>query len=322
MKIVKPSVKTINDFYNEKIDSTIFYPQEARKIELAGRTCYDSFSKMNELDSDTNFCKNIIKSKHFSVLEFAHAILSVDSEVYDELRYANFKFLNMTECNDNYLISGNIRAWRGFVKTADCSSVLKEYILFKFINNEDYNPLFADIPWNDEINISDVSYNIKFETDYDLCEDERLMHVYYHFVVETDRAVLAELTRHRTMSFAVQSQRYVNYKKGVEFVKPHWYHDRPKGIINYWKRCLAYLSFHSGLRQSEKSYKRMIKMGMKPQDARSVLPNATKTIINISGSLEDFKWIFHLRCAKAAHPDIRNIADKMKRIVDFEENFK
>jgi len=67
---------------------------------------------------------------------------------------------------------------------------------------------------------------------------------------------------------------------------------------------------------SENGYKWMIRLGFKPQDARAVLPNSLKTVINISGNLETFEWIFHLRSAKSAHPDIRIISDKMKRYVE------
>ena len=321
MKIVKPTVKTINEFYSEIDDYVLVYANETRKIELAGRTCYNSFDKIDRFDSDTKFCQNMIKSGHEAMVEFAHAILSVDSEVYDELRYANFKFLNMTERNDNYLISGNIRAWRDFVKTADCSSVLKEYILFKFINNEEYNPLFVDIPWNDEINISDVSYNIKFETDYDLCEDERLKHVYYHFVIEGSRSFLAQITRHRLFSFAVRSQRYVRETGNIEFIEPTWYNKKQKNIIGRIKHSYMKYCFRKSCRQSESNYKIMLKIG-KAEEARSVLPNATKTIINVSGNLDQFLWFIELRTKKSAQGEIRNIANKIQRIIKFEENFK
>lgn len=63
----------------------------------------------------------------------------------------------------------------------------------------------------------------------------------------------------------------------------------------------------------------MIELGATPQIARSVLPNSTKTAITITGNYREWRHFFKLRCDKAAHPQIREVAiplleDLKKRI--------
>ena len=48
-----------------------------------------------------------------------------------------------------------------------------------------------------------------------------LEHASFSFGIEgVSRALLAQLTRHRIASFSVQSQRYVKFNKGVNFIIP------------------------------------------------------------------------------------------------------
>jgi thymidylate synthase (FAD) len=48
-------------------------------------------------------------------------------------------------------------------------------------------------------------------------------------------------------------------------------------------------------------------MGKSPQEARSVLPNSTKTEIVVTANLREWRLIFSQRCDKAAHPQMRQI---------------
>lgn len=112
-----------------------------------------------------------------------------------------------------------------------------------------------------------------------------------------------EIVRHRVMSFAQESQRYVGYDKErfggeVTFVKPHWYNEE-------FPACLIWIE---SLKESEKKYLELRETGLKPQDARGVLPNATKTEIVVTGFESDWEHFFELRTAGAAHPDIRKLA--------------
>jgi len=60
--------------------------------------------------------------------------------------------------------------------------------------------------------------------------------------------------------------------------------------------------------EAEKAYKRLRELKWSPQQARSVLPNSTKTEIVITANYREWRHIFLLRaCSKKAHPQMREI---------------
>ena len=58
----------------------------------------------------------------------------------------------------------------------------------------------------------------------------------------------------------------------------------------------------------ENEYMELIEAGAKPQEARAILPNSIKTEIVMTMNLREWRHFFLLRCDKAAHPQIREIA--------------
>ena len=51
---------------------------------------------------------------------------------------------------------------------------------------------------------------------------------------------------------------------------------------------------------------------LKPEEARSVLPNDCATEVMVTGFESNWKHFFELRCSPTAHPDIRELANKLK----------
>lgn len=125
-----------------------------------------------------------------------------------------------------------------------------------------------------------------------------------------DRINSQSIVRHRTMSFTQESQRFCNYSKDkfnneVTFVKPHWFNEKfPASLI--WIEAM---------KDAEKRYFELIEMGLKPQDARGVLPNETKTEIVVTGFESDWEHFFSLRSpkygAQGPHPNIAKLADEL-----------
>ena len=58
---------------------------------------------------------------------------------------------------------------------------------------------------------------------------------------------------------------------------------------------------------AEKSYLRLIELGARPEEARSVLPNSLKTEIVMTCNLREWRHVLDLRCSKGAHPQMREI---------------
>ena len=52
--------------------------------------------------------------------------------------------------------------------------------------------------------------------------------------------------------------------------------------------------------------------GLKPQQARQILPNALKTELIMTGTIEQWEGFFKLRCAPSAHPDAKYLADMLR----------
>lgn len=141
-----------------------------------------------------------------------------------------------------------------------------------------------------------------------------------------DRGILAEFTRHRVFSFSAESTRYCNYSKDkfgneLTFIYPCWFDkyfdDNYSNVyIANWQIGLdtadAETNWLYAMMYSEKAYFSSILNGMKPQQARAVLPNALKTELVMTGFVSDWEHFFDLRCAPNAHPQARELAVPLK----------
>lgn len=114
-----------------------------------------------------------------------------------------------------------------------------------------------------------------------------------------DRGVSHELVRHRIASFAQESTRYCNYSKdkfdnSVTFIKPVFFDDDSD----------EYEIWCNSMEDAEDYYFMLLDEGCSAQEARSVLPNSTKTEITITANYREWRNFFKLRTAKAAHPQM------------------
>ena len=64
------------------------------------------------------------------------------------------------------------------------------------------------------------------------------------FEITTSRDVMAEITRHRVASFAIQSQRYVDESASgdIEFIRPVFFKDEPDDKEHYYSDPVFYAS--------------------------------------------------------------------------------
>lgn len=121
------------------------------------------------------------------------------------------------------------------------------------------------------------------------------------------RDVMAEITRHRHASFAIQSQRYVaDDKTGeISFIKPDFYvpvesevYDANWDASRDWEEDMAYIE------NRYKRYKELYKL--KNQQRRVILPNSTATQIVMKANLREWLHIIDLRNSDAAYPRMRD----------------
>lgn len=253
-----------------------------KMIELAGRTCYKSEDKITE-DSAKEFVDRMIKLGHGAMLE--HGTI----------------YLKIQEINGH--IPPAMLYWR--------DSTNQKYSKVR-------TRLESDSPYSTNYEVLYVTTNLRV-----LVENNRLADLQYQvkpteyhekritakFIC--DRGVSHEFVRHRVFSFAQESQRYCAYNKNkfnneITIVKPHWWDEQDSDAaslyIRTWKRA-------------EYSYITLLENGVKPQDARSVLPNATKTELVMTGFESDWEGFFKLRCSGAAHPDAKKLADELRELM-------
>ena len=128
-----------------------------------------------------------------------------------------------------------------------------------------------------------------------------LEHASMSVLFVTDRAVTHELVRHRLASYSQESQRYVNYKDGITFIIPETSSDRELYLWEY------------SVKHSYSDYLSLLELdGVRPQEARAVLPNSTATRIVVTANIREWRHIFRMRCDKAAHPMIRKLMTDLK----------
>lgn len=285
MKLIKPSVEYI--------------PQEDiyKHIELCSRNCYKSEDKITE-DSAKKMVDGLIKAGHGAMLEHGTVYLFFSGSCYDH------KFCNhMDEYNCNPYTKG------GFIGCDD--------------NEQAENGNFYDIMGNDARGYMQfcftTNYRVLVENDwlddlqYAVTPFDNHWSKRYTMKFVTDIGVCRELLRHRKFSFANESTRYCNYSKGkfggeLTFITPTWY-TGGNGIND--KECSMDSEFELNCEEAEKSYLRMISWGAAPQEARQVLPLATKTELVMTGFEDDWVNFMDLRLRGTTgkpHPDMRYIA--------------
>ena len=124
-----------------------------------------------------------------------------------------------------------------------------------------------------------------------------------------------ELVRHRIASYSQESTRYCNYSKGkfgseIIVVEPTFVNETDDRSIRAEMIRLR-ACWQEACLNAEWSYKKMIDAGCTPEAARAVLPNCLKTEIVMTANLREWRHFFKLRCAPAAHPDMRIIANML-----------
>ena len=118
-----------------------------------------------------------------------------------------------------------------------------------------------------------------------------------------DRGVTHEIVRHRLASYCQESTRYCNYssdKFGTEItvIKPCYLDEGTEGYRMWAGLCSL----------AEAYYFDLLNYGCTPQEARAVLPNSLKTELVMTANIREFRHFFKLRCSKAAHPQMREVA--------------
>jgi thymidylate synthase (FAD) len=321
MKLVKQSYEILEqeipvhklDDYSGSHFREQYLENMYKHIERCGRTCYKSENKITP-DSSKKFVDGLIKSKHLSVLEHGTIYLYIPVSAYDsDLVY---------HVRNEY--------------------VENPYSKAIYIGLDDDEPPYHDILGNPATGsmqyVITTNFRVLVENNWlddlkYLCEPTKYHELRHTVLLHSCIHTYKDLTRHRKMSFSIESTRYCNYSKTdkfgeMKFVLPPWLQEpwmekrNDLGIYTYWedkdpsrlgimppyddsKELLVdgYASyfneeeyvFLTTLLDAEKKYNKLISLGWQPQQAAEVLPQCTAADVIMSGFDEDWKFIFDLR---------------------------
>lgn len=113
------------------------------------------------------------------------------------------------------------------------------------------------------------------------------------------RACLAQLTRHRIASYSVESQRYCEVGRGDWYVTPPALEGDELG------------AYRAAMEAVMAAYEDALAHGVRKEDARYLLPMATKTNLVMTINARSLQNFLSLRLAPAAQWEIRGLATMM-----------
>ena len=144
-----------------------------------------------------------------------------------------------------------------------------------------------------------------------------------------DRGITHEIVRHRLASYTQESTRFVNYEKKMPpsflypktWDAPEWFVDgvrtdaavkndecRDKFFQQFdedWLNCISVI---------EDTYKKLIAKGWRPQEARSILPNALGSKIVMTCNLRNWRHFLLMRTTRETHPQCREVTIPLLKI--------
>lgn len=192
----------------------------------------------------------------------------------------------------------------------------EDYDVAKRYHNNPYSKVSFDV--DSALNVIDnyyitTNYRVLLENNWlddlqYLCEPTERHEKRISVHITTSRSISHELVRHRVFSFCQESQRYCNYSKGkfdgeLTFITPNW--------VNIQTDT----TWSDAMKEAEDKYMELLQQGWKPQQAREVLPNSTKTELIMTGFESQWEEFFKLRCSPAAHPMMQELANKIKDLI-------
>jgi thymidylate synthase (FAD) len=124
-------------------------------------------------------------------------------------------------------------------------------------------------------------------------------------IFRVDRGITHEIVRHRLFSFTQESTRFVKYGgkqvQELEFIKPEEIPGPELISSTKWFR------WEQSIRFAENNYLDLVAEGTRPQEARSVLPNALAATIAVTGNYRSWRYLLLARTSKETHPDFKAV---------------
>lgn len=253
-------------------------------IEIAGRTCYKSESKITNDSAADKFVEMLIKRNHTAMLEHGTVYLSFHAYACDTLfeRYYENPYSTIKSGGGLWnLVTTNYR-------------VLVE------------NDWLEDLQYQCEpTEFHEKRLSVRFTLDRGISH-EFVRHRVFSFAQESTR-----YCNYSKDSFGNE----------LTFIIPDWCNIPEISIESFgkidWRKLdgfeQPYDSWYKAIMACELNYFTLLNQGWTPQQARSILPNSLKTELVMTGTVSQWKGFFKLRCDSAAHPQARELAEPLEQ---------
>lgn len=243
------------------------------QIEIAGRTAYKSLDK---IEYDENGRSKTAKEFVDKMIKLGHGSPLEHGTVYLSVPI-------------NIDVAGNY--------------IDNQYTVCKLVMESDKSNNWWAITTNYRV----IVENNLFDDLKYICEPTEYHELRTTFRLTCARVQADSFVRHRVFSFLMESTRYCNYNDGkfgneITVVEP----------INCGNFDANNYVFVRAWSNAEKDYMELIKDGIKPEDARDVLPLQLKTELIMTGTTSQWNNFFKLRISEHAHPDAKYIAEQIK----------
>lgn len=289
-------------------------------IEKIGRTCYKSEDKITE-ESAGKFVTGLANRKHYAMLEHGHLVYRftgvLQNIIPEDLANLDYVAITREESDEgtctymslslSHIAKAYNHEYSLSVQSYHLLTILTEIFQSKI---SDYTSQYLNDKGDYQegggaITLLDNPYETLFGK---ASADSVMKHVYLTFKFSVDRGVSHELVRHRC-AVAQESQRYCCYTKDkfgreITYIQP----------FDYMKWTpSARKSFEISLKTAEDTYKRLVSnFQFKPEIARGVLPNATKTEVILTMPIWQWLHFLDLRYIGTTgnpHPHMKHVVE-------------
>ena len=245
-------------------------------IARCSRTCYGKEYKEPNQEADEKMVDGLIKRGHLSMLRHASVyIIHADSDTIPQY-ITDYIYYNPYW---NFYGKHGGFASTNLQEAYECKNMLKNCDV---VDNKSFLEKCSNIP---------VLFSLYRMT----------------FCITTQIGTSRELNRKSPNAIAERSTRYCSSKDGLEICKPWWYDNDEHGLNQ--REYNLYCRF------AEDGYNLLLGNGMKPEDARGILPLDTATKVIYTYSIREWQHILDLRyygTTGKPHPNAKLIAGKIR----------
>lgn len=244
-------------------------------IARCARVCYGHEHKEPNQEADKKLVEGLINRGHLSMLRHASMYLSYTEDIFRIATHI------ANSCYWNYDVL------RGYASTNlqefTQSGVDKEQVVTRIGNKQ-----FLE----------------------DCAKHPRLFALYrLTFCITTQISTSRELNRVSPNNIAERSTRFCSSRGGLAICRPWWIKSPIDDI------AVSALSYYNLACEAEKTYMTLLLRGMKPEDARGVLPLDTATKVIYTYSVKEWQHILDLRyygTTGKPHPNAKLITGEIR----------